>query len=94
VRIHSLTADQTLASLKSSSAGLDAPEAARRLAEFGPNRVVEVSRENLLLSFAREFIHFFALILWLGAALAFLAEYFDPGQVSAKKKARPEAVGL
>ena len=80
MHIHGLTAEQALASLKTAACGLDAAEAARRLAEFGPNHVEEVARENLLLSFAREFTHFFAVILWIGAVLAFLAEQFDPGQ--------------
>ncbi|OHC61998.1 MAG: ATPase [Rhodocyclales bacterium RIFCSPLOWO2_02_FULL_63_24] len=78
--IHGLSAEQALASLNTTAAGLAAPEAARRLAEFGPNRVEEVDREHLLLGFAREFTHFFAIILWIGAALAFLADHFDPGQ--------------
>jgi calcium-translocating P-type ATPase len=84
VRLHSLTVDQALASLKTTSAGLAAAEAARRLAEFGPNRVEEVGRKNLLFGFAREFTHFFALILWLAAALAFAAEHYDPGQGMAR----------
>jgi calcium-translocating P-type ATPase len=84
VHIQSLTAGQSLASLHTSAAGLTAAEAQRRLAEFGQNHVEEVGHEHLLLRFAREFTHFFALILWLGAALAFLAEYFDPGQGMAR----------
>jgi len=80
VHIHGLSAEQALASLKTTAAGLASAEAARRLAEFGPNHVEEVAREHLLIGFAREFTHFFAIILWIGAALAFLAEYFDPGQ--------------
>ena len=80
MRIHGLSSEQALASLKTTAAGLDAAEAARRLAEFGPNHVEEVAREHLLLGFAREFTHFFAIILWIGAALAFLADYFEPGQ--------------
>jgi magnesium-transporting ATPase (P-type) len=80
VHIHRLTADEALSSLKTSPAGLLQAEAARRLAEFGPNHVEEVGREHLLLGFAREFTHFFAIILWAGAALAFLAEHFDPGR--------------
>ncbi|MFP5403957.1 MAG: cation-translocating P-type ATPase [Gammaproteobacteria bacterium] len=82
--ILSLTAEQSLASLKTSTAGLTSNEAQRRRAEFGPNHVEEVPRERLLLGFARQFSHFFAIILWLGAALAFLAEYFDPGQGMAR----------
>jgi calcium-translocating P-type ATPase len=84
VHIHQLSTEQALASLKTSAAGLEAAEAARRLAEFGPNHVEEVGGERLLLRFLREFTHFFALILWLGAALAFLAEHFDPGQGMAR----------
>ena len=84
MHIHRLSAEQCLASLKTTVAGLAAADAARRLAEFGPNHIEEVGREHLLLSFAREFTHFFAVILWIGAALAFLAEYFDPGQRMAR----------
>lgn len=84
MHIQNLTTIQALASLKTSAAGLTSSEAAQRLAEFGPNRVEEAGREPLFLSFAREFTHFFALILWVGAALAFLAEYFDPGQGMAR----------
>jgi sodium/potassium-transporting ATPase subunit alpha len=80
VHIQSLTPEQSLASLHAAITGLTAAEAQRRLAEFGPNHVEEVGHERLLLRFAREFTHFFAIILWVGAALAFLAEYFDPGQ--------------
>ncbi len=84
MHIHGLDAEQSLASLNATAAGLSTAEAARRFAEFGPNRVEEVGRESLWLRFAREFTHFFAIILWLGAALAFLAEHFDPGQGMAR----------
>ena len=84
MHIHGLGVEQALASLKTAASGLATAEAARRLAEFGPNHVEEVGRENLLLGFAREFTHFFAIILWIGAALAFLAEHFDPGQGMAR----------
>ena len=84
MRIHRLTADEAISSLKSSAAGLAPAEAARRLREYGPNRVEELHREHLLLGFAREFTHFFAIILWVAAALAFFAEQFDPGQGMAR----------
>ena len=84
MQIHGLSTEQSLASLKTTAAGLDAAEVVRRLAEFGPNHVEEVGREPVLLTFAREFTHFFAVILWIGAALAFLADYFDPGQDMAR----------
>ena len=84
LHLQEMTIEQCLASLKSSPVGLDAAEAARRLAEFGPNHVEEVGRESLLLRFAREFTHFFAIILWIGAALAFIADHFDPDQGMAR----------
>ncbi|HUX25005.1 MAG TPA: cation-transporting P-type ATPase [Burkholderiales bacterium] len=84
MRIHRLTAEQSLASLRSSAAGLTPGEATRRLREYGPNRVEELGREHLLLNFAREFTHFFAIILWVAAALAFFAEHFDPDQGMAR----------
>jgi len=84
VRIHSLTVEQALASLNSSAGGLSASETARRLAEFGPHHLEEVEREHLLLRLAREFTHCFAIVLWIGAALAFFAEHFDPGQGMAR----------
>jgi calcium-translocating P-type ATPase len=79
VKIHLLDGDAALASLQSGPAGLSHAEARRRLGEYGPNRLEEIKREHLLLRFAREFSHFFALILWLAAGLAFLAERHDPG---------------
>lgn len=60
--------------------GLSNQEAARRLIEFGPNRVEAAAKTPLWLTMLREFSHFFALILWLAATLAFLAAHFDPGQ--------------
>jgi calcium-translocating P-type ATPase len=80
MRIHHLSADEALASLHTSAAGLAHEEAARRLAEFGPNQVGAVARRRWWLRLVRQFTHFFALILWLAAALAFIAEYRAPGQ--------------
>jgi calcium-translocating P-type ATPase len=80
MQIHGLDSEAALASLNTAATGLSTSEAVRRRAEFGPNHVEELGREPVLLSFAREFTHFFAIILWLGAALAFVADHFDPGQ--------------
>ncbi|MDO9244826.1 MAG: cation-transporting P-type ATPase, partial [Rhodocyclaceae bacterium] len=74
------TPEAALAALRSGAQGLSADEARRRLAEFGFNRVEAAAREPLWLTLLREFSHFFALILWLAAGLAFLAAHYDPGQ--------------
>ena len=80
MKIHHLTVADAFASLKSGLAGLSDQEAERRLAEFGKNEVEEVAHEALLLTLAREFVHFFALILWIAAGLAFFAEWREPRQ--------------
>lgn len=75
-----LPVDAALSSLKSRATGLTADEATHRQAEFGFNRVEAVAREPLWLTFGREFTHFFALILWIAAGLAFFAESRESGQ--------------
>jgi calcium-translocating P-type ATPase len=80
MKIHHLTADQALASLRTSWHGLDDAEARRRLAEYGLNRVETQRRTPAILLLTREFTHFFALVLWLAAALAWVAEANDPGK--------------
>ena len=80
MKIHQLTPDEALRSLQSGPAGLSADIARRRLTEFGPNQVVRTQRESVLRQFVQEFVHFFALILWLAAGLAFWAHWKDPGQ--------------
>lgn len=80
MKIHQLTPAEALASLQSGLQGLSADEALRRFREFGPNQVVRARRESVLWKFIKEFIHFFALILWLAAGLAFWAHWKDPDQ--------------
>lgn len=80
MKLPHLNPDAALASLGSGRDGLNMAEARRRLAEYGPNELEAVARERLWWRFAREFGHFFALVLWLAAALAFFAEWRQPGQ--------------
>ncbi|MEY3808338.1 MAG: hypothetical protein RI893_1314 [Pseudomonadota bacterium] len=79
MKIHQFTAEEALASLNSSHNGLSQAEVSSRLDEYGPNRVEELRGEALPLRFIKEFVHFFALILWLAASLAFFAEAQQPG---------------
>ncbi len=60
--------------------GLSQAEAERRLMRLGPNRLEKVESTHMAFRLLREFTHFFALILWLAAALAFFAEWREPGQ--------------
>jgi sodium/potassium-transporting ATPase subunit alpha len=80
MKIHHLSVEAALASLNTGTDGLSHAEAGRRLQEFGPNQVERVAGTPLWLRFLKEFTHFFALILWVAAGLAFAAEVFGPGQ--------------
>jgi sodium/potassium-transporting ATPase subunit alpha len=82
--ISRLSVDDALASVRSSFAGLSSAEAQRRLREFGSNRIETVQREPAVLRLLREFVRFFSVILWCAAALAFLAEWLDPGHGMAR----------
>jgi sodium/potassium-transporting ATPase subunit alpha len=74
------SAAEVLSSLGSSMEGLSADEAAQRLAEFGPNRIEAVARKSLWLMLLQEFSHFFAMVLWIAALLAYVAAWFSPGE--------------
>ena len=84
MRIHQLSEIEALSSLGTSADGLSSAEARRRLDEFGPNHVEELRREHPLLRLLREFVHFFAVILWVAAGLAFFADWSAPGEGMAK----------
>lgn len=84
MNIHQLDITAVLQSLGSNPQGLTQADAERRLQEYGHNRVEGIRREPLWLKFFRELTHFFALIMWLAAALAFIAEWRAPGEGMAK----------
>ena len=78
MQVHRQSADDALLALRSCQAGLGEAEAAARLREFGPNVIERVERPSHLLAFASELTHFFARVLWVAAALAWLAHRRDP----------------
>ncbi|MBK5913305.1 cation-translocating P-type ATPase [Rhodocyclus purpureus] len=84
MQIRQMSVAEALASVHSSASGLSSAEAGRRLAEHGANVVSPVAREPLAWRLAQEYFGFFSVILWVAAALAFFAEWFDPGQGMAK----------
>lgn len=59
--------------LSTSSRGLTPQEAAVRLGHYGPNEIKKIAGTPLILKFLSNFIHLFAILLWVGAALSFIA---------------------
>lgn len=80
MKIHHLDPEEALESLDSSFAGLSDDEIEHRLHEYGFNKIEEVRKESVWLILLKEFSHFFALILWFAAGLAYFAELESPNQ--------------
>ena len=78
MQVHRQTVGDALGELRSTARGLSGAEAAARLEEFGPNTIERVARPGRLRLFAGELTHFFARVLWVAAALAWLAHRRDP----------------
>lgn len=78
MKIHHLTLDEAIQSVHSTPQGLASQEARRRHLEFGPNRIEEMHGVPLWHRLLKSLTHLFALILWLAAGLAFLADHYDP----------------
>ena len=78
--IHQLPLDAAFATLRSAPEGLSCADAASRRAEFGPNRIERLPSTPLAIRLLRQFTHFFAVLLWLAALLALVADWWMPGQ--------------
>jgi len=70
---------ERLALVRSTPTGLTEEEARRRLRHFGPNEPVTPPSQRPLRLFLANFTHTLALLLWLAAALAFVAGITELG---------------
>ncbi|MDG6778836.1 cation-transporting P-type ATPase [Thiomicrorhabdus sp. zzn3] len=72
--------EHILHTLRTSRSGLSQQEAHRRLEGFGPNQIRRKSPKNYRIEYLKEFIGFFPVLLETAALLAFVADYFQPGE--------------
>ncbi|HSF16000.1 MAG TPA: HAD-IC family P-type ATPase [Vicinamibacteria bacterium] len=77
---HQLPLEALFERLASSPHGLAETEARKRLSYDGPNVITEAGPSPFAIRFARHLVHRFALLLWVGAALALVGERFSPGE--------------
>ncbi|MDP2828605.1 MAG: HAD-IC family P-type ATPase [Sulfuricellaceae bacterium] len=77
---HRQTIEKLYAHLNSCAQGLTQAEAVLRRSRHGDNRIEKIAEQSFASRLFKEFTHFFALILWLAASLAFIAEWRNPGQ--------------
>jgi sodium/potassium-transporting ATPase subunit alpha len=80
MKINNLKKEEVLRNLVTSENGLTEDEAKKRFSEFGPNEIKEVKKTPLSIRFLKQFTHFLAVLLWIGAGLALLSEYLHPGE--------------
>ena len=78
--INRLSTADVLNRLETAGGGLTTEEAIRRLIEFGPNVLEAPERYSVPRGLARQFTHFLAILLWIGAGLSFVAELMNPGE--------------
>ena len=73
-RLATLPAEAVLEELGVDAGGLSHQEAAARLTQAGPNRLPQAHGPSLPRQFAAQLLHFFALLLWVAAVLAFVGQ--------------------
>jgi hypothetical protein len=73
-RLATLPAEVVLGELGVDAGGLSHQEAAARLTQAGPNRLPQARGPSLPRQFAAQLLHFFALLLWVAAVLAFVGQ--------------------
>lgn len=66
--------------LKTSEEGLTTSKVSRRQKEFGPNVLEEEEKKNYLLSYLKQYVQFFAILLEVAAMLSFVADHYAPNQ--------------
>ena len=80
LQIQQLSSEEVFSLLGSSPEGLSQAEAADRLREIGHNSIEVPDPWRQLRSLLRQLTNFFTLLLFLSAAICFVAERLQPGQ--------------
>lgn len=68
-----LTVDRAMSALATGPTGLSETESAARLARYGVNTMPRAPRPRWYIELTANFVHLFAVLLWVGAALAWIA---------------------
>lgn len=74
-----LDQQEIIQELRTSHQGLSEEEATRRLRECGPNELKKIGRTTAVALFLKNLVNLFAILLWIGGALAFIARMPELG---------------
>ena len=75
-----LAPSQVYRALATTPQGLSSDDVRRRTLRYGPNSLQALRGMPLISRFARQFTHFLALLLWVAAGLAFVADALHSGE--------------
>ncbi len=75
-----LVPSQVYRALATTPQGLSTDDVQRRTLKYGPNSLQALRGAPLIGRFLRQFTHFLALLLWMAAGLAFIADTLQPGE--------------
>ena len=78
--IHNLTIKEVYDELGTSEQGINAHEATIRLGRYGKNEIKKKITVPLWKKFIKQLTNFFAILLWVAAAMAILGEILSPGE--------------
>ena len=79
-QVHNLDAGEVFGNLHSRPEGLDAEEVEERRREVGPNSLARGAQGRWLASLGRQFTNFFTILLFISAAICFVADHLQPGE--------------
>ena len=79
MRIQAADIEDVYRELGTSTSGLTEQEAKKRILEFGENTIFHRKKRSVIFKLLPQFTHFFAILLWIAAALALVGNYYEPG---------------
>jgi sodium/potassium-transporting ATPase subunit alpha len=74
--IHKISLKEVYSRLESTQDGLSSAEVKKRHAEYGYNILEEKKKLPLIIRFGKHFINYFAILLWVGSILSFIASFY------------------
>ena len=81
VNWHAMTPEEVMAKLQTSPNGLSEEEAARRLAEYGPNELVAEKKPSLIILFLKQFKSVLVIILLAAVVLSLITGWIKTGSI-------------
>lgn len=79
-KLHLQSKQQLYKLLQSQSSGLSNQQLAEKTKQYSANVISDKKRHSYLLQFCKHLFNLFAILLWVGAILAFIAEKLEPGE--------------